>query len=68
MKLGYIGIDQYGQHYHLHAHPRKELMAKLGTKHADKMCVDTKEREARHVGYIVAGLWITVYEVHPLTA
>ena len=65
MKLGYMGIDQYGHHYHIDKHPRKELCEQVGVKHADKMYVDnTKTGKARHCGYIVAGYWIDIYEVH----
>ena len=65
MKLGYLGIDQYGERYKLDKHPRKELLEKLGRKHADKMFVDdVKTGEAKHIGYIVGGRWVTVYEVH----
>lgn len=64
MKLGYIGIDQYGQHYTLKKHPRKELMEQLGCKHASKMYVDTKSGETRVKGYVIAKHWIDVYEIH----
>uniref|UniRef100_A0A6M3LPS6 Uncharacterized protein n=1 Tax=viral metagenome TaxID=1070528 RepID=A0A6M3LPS6_9ZZZZ len=65
MKLGYLGIDQYGQHYKIDNHPRQELCDQLGKKHADKMYVDnTKTGQTRHCGYIIGGLWIDVYEVH----
>ena len=65
MKLGYIGIDQYGQYYPLKtAHPRKELMERIGTSHADKMYVDTKDGATKHIGYIMGRFWIAVYEIH----
>ena len=64
-KLGYIGIDQRGYHYHIEKHPRKELLEQLYSKHADKMYVDNvKTGEARHCGYVIAQRWITVYEIH----
>lgn len=62
--LGYLGIDQYGQHYAIDKHPRKELLDKLGRKHASKMYVDLKNGGSRHTGYVIAGLWIRVLEVH----
>lgn len=64
MKLGYLGVDQYGQKYKLDKHPRKELLEKLYKKHADIMYCDTKEGQTKQVGYIIGGLWINVYEVH----
>jgi len=64
MKLGYLGIDQYGQHYEIDKHPRKELLEQLGYQHADKMYVDLKDGGHRHKGYVIGGLWITVHEVH----
>ena len=63
-KLGYMGIDQYGQHYKIDEYPRKELLEQLCRSHASKMYCDTKSGEVRHVGYIIAGLWINVYAVH----
>lgn len=65
MKLGLMGIDQYGTKYTLKTDcPRKELIEKLGIKHVDKMYIDTKGGDTKHIGYIIGGLWITLYEVH----
>ena len=64
MFLGYLGIDQYGQHYHIKKHPREELLDKLGRKHASKMCVDLEGGGYRQKGYVIGGLWIDVLEVH----
>jgi len=64
MKLGYIGIDQFGETYNIKKHPRKELLEQLYRQHTSKMYVDKKDGSTRHVGYIIAGHWITVYEVH----
>ncbi len=64
MKLGYLGIDQYGQHYNIKAHPRKELPGQLGLKHADKMYCETTDGKIRDKGYIIGGLWIDIHEVH----
>ena len=67
--IGFIGIDQYGKTYILDKHPRKELMDQLGTTHAEKMYRDIivlkgekKTTETVHVGYVIRGLWITVYK------
>ena len=65
--LGYMAIDQHGQTYHLDPkYPRKQLLDILGRKHASKMYVDTKSGEAKHIGWIIAGLWLRVYRVFDL--
>jgi len=64
MILGYLGIDQYGQHYTIKKHPRKELLEQLGSTHASKMYVDLKSGGSREKGYVISGLWIDVYQVH----
>ena len=61
--LGYIGFDQYGQHYRIDKYPRKELLEQLGRKHANKMYVDLKDGGTRHIGYVIAGNWISVYRI-----
>lgn len=59
-----MGIDQYGQHYDdLGTHPRKALLEKLGYRSAQKMYIDTLDGMTKHIGYIVGGLWITLYKV-----
>jgi hypothetical protein len=30
------------------------------------MYMDTKSGEARHCGYIIGGLWLSVYKVEPI--
>lgn len=68
MRLGYMAKDQYGQWYHGLKHPRKDLLERLGHQHCNKMYVDTKDgRATKHIGYVIAGLWLTVYEVHEWT-
>jgi hypothetical protein len=64
MKLGYIGIDNYNNYYHIKKYPRKELLQQLGFKYAQKMFVDTKKGKTKHIGYIIGGHWINVYEIH----
>ena len=61
----YMGIDQYGNTYHDLKHPRKDLLNRLGAKHAEKMYTDYSDGTTRHVGYIINGLWITLYYVKP---
>ena len=59
-----MGRDQYGQYYHdLGPHPRKSLLELLCRKSAQKMYVDKKNGPSVHIGYIIAGLWITLYKV-----
>ena len=58
-----IGIDQYGNVHQIPGiYPRKELMESCYAKHAEKVYVDTKDGECKHIGYIVNGLWIKLYE------
>lgn len=58
----FVGIDQWGNEYQIKAHPRKELLEALCAKHADKIYVDTKDGKVQHVGYCIAGHWITVFK------
>jgi len=62
--LGYMARDQYGQTYHIGDNPpRKWLLNHFGRKHADKMYTDGKGSEVKHIGYIIATHWLTVYRV-----
>ena len=61
--LGYLGIDQLGNHYTIKKHPRKELMWQLGSTHASKMYRDNKDKSITEVGYVIAGRWIDIYRV-----
>ena len=67
-QVGWLAVDQYDQKFLLHEHPRKELLALLGAKHADKIYHDTKTGAAKHVGYVIRGGWLTVYRLLPLAA
>lgn len=63
-QLGYIAEDQFGQTYHIGNNPpRKWLLSHLGRQHADKMYCDTKDGKTKHVGYIIGGLWLSIYRV-----
>lgn len=67
MKLGYLATNRStGEKLSLYGtnHPRKQLLEKLGRKHADKIYCDSKDGQTRHVGYIVAGAWWNIWEVH----
>lgn len=61
----YMAIDQYGHTHHGLTHPRKDLCERLGSKHADKMYTEFKDGSSKHTGYVIAGLWLTVYTVSP---
>jgi hypothetical protein len=62
--LGYLGIDQCNQKFFLKTkNPRKELLEMLGRTKAEKMFVDDKDGNRKHIGYIIAGHWITLYNV-----
>jgi hypothetical protein len=70
MKLGYLARGNNGTEWHLtntDKSPRQQLLEKMCSSHADKMYVDDKEGNAKHVGYIVRGEWFTIYEVHEWT-
>jgi len=57
-----IAIDQYGTKYPVDpTRPRASLLEHLGRKHADKMYVDRKDKAPVHIGYVIAGLWLTIY-------
>ena len=58
-----MAIDQFGQTFHgLGQYPRKALMERLGAKHCSKMYIG----DGVHIGYVIAGLWLNVYEVRPM--
>lgn len=61
----YMGIDQFGNTFHGLKHPRKELMKRIGNKHADKMFIDSKGKSFQ-TGYVIGKHWITVFEVIPM--
>lgn len=64
--MNHMAIDQYGHAYHgLGEHPRKELMERLARSSAQRMYVDKKDGRTVHIGYIIGGLWLTLYKVEP---
>lgn len=63
--VAFMAIDQYGHAYHGLENPRKDLCERLGRMHAEKMFIDGKDGQPRHVGYVVGGLWLRLYEVRP---
>lgn len=62
----FMAIDQYGKTYHGLKNPRKDLLDLFGRKHADKMYCDGKDGKSYHIGYIIGGFWLSVYEVIPM--
>ena len=56
-----IGVDQDGQIYRRLIHPRKDLLERLGRKHADKIYFDRGEKTF-HCGYLIAGRWVDIYQ------
>lgn len=55
-----IAIDQYGHTYKLKSkHPRKELLELIGASKADKIYIG----EGVHIGYVIKGLWLSVYKL-----
>ena len=59
----FMAQDQYGNTFHGLQHPRKDLLDQLGRQHADKMYLDDLEGNTHHIGYIIAGHWLTIYKV-----
>jgi len=56
--------DQYGHYYHdLGNKPRKELLKRLGRSHAERMFQDRKSGLPKHMGYVIGGLWLTIFVV-----
>ena len=63
-KKMFLGVDQYGHCYPFLIHPRKELIEKIGVSHVSKMYVDKKSGEIAHVGYVIGGLWVELFEMN----
>lgn len=62
----YMAINQWGHTYHGLTHPRKELIERIGVQHVEKMYTDMPDGKAAHIGYIIAGEWLRLYEVTPV--
>lgn len=64
MKLA--AVDQYGNCIFVDADkPRQSLAEAYGVASSslEKIYVDTKNGETKHVGYSVNGLWFTLYKL-----
>lgn len=67
--MEYIAIDQYGGHMKLYTkHPRKELMEQNYAKSARKLYRDKKDGSTVCTGYVVRGMWYTLFKVTPFEA
>lgn len=63
--MNHMAIDQYGTTYHdLGPHPRKALLERLDRKRASKMYMDKTDGRVLHIGWVIAGHWLTVFEVN----
>jgi hypothetical protein len=58
-----VAIDQFGRKIWLDGKaPRKELLEKLGARHAEKVYRDSPDGGAKHVGYVVYDRWFELFE------
>lgn len=61
-----LARDQWGQELTIPGrHPRKELLDKLGYKHAERLYVDKNDGRRVHVGYEIGRSWYTLYTIEP---
>lgn len=58
----FMAVDQHKNIYRGLVHPRKDLLKRLGRKHAVKMYRDGANGP-KHIGYVIGGLWLALYEV-----
>jgi len=57
----YLGIDQYGGQYKNLEYPRRDLKKILGGR-IYKMYVDGLDNKIYHIGYVVRGRYIRLFE------
>lgn len=61
-----LARDQYGNEILLTSeHPRKELMDKLDSSHADRLYRNKVDGRTVHVGYVIRHHWYTFYTLTP---
>jgi hypothetical protein len=66
--MKYVALDQYGTAYKLYTDfPRKELLKKLGYTSAKKMWDTTLKGVNNHVGYVIGGLWLSLYKCEAIS-
>lgn len=63
-KARYVAVP--GNYFLVTEHPRKELLDLLGYKHAEKVYVNQPNGEATHIGYVIGGIWYTLYAIEGL--
>ena len=59
----HLAIDQYGDKIILHGAPRKALLEHFSRKHAEHIYVDSQDGMPKHIGWIVAGHWFTIFHL-----
>ncbi len=62
----YMAVDQWGHTEHGLTAPRRDLLARYKRQSCHKMYIDTNGGQSKHIGYVVAGHWFTVYHVQRL--
>ena len=66
--LGFLAVGNNGELLTLASskHPRKQLLEKLGRKGAEPIYAGLKDGGTERVGWIVGGVWWSIYRVCPL--
>ena len=60
----FVAIDEQGNSYLINSKfPRKWLLDHFSRKHADKMYIQDTLETAKHIGYIIARHWLTIYRI-----
>jgi len=60
----FLAVDQYNQKHLLKTKfPRKELLEIFGATSARKIYQDDKSGQSYHIGYLIQGIWLTLYKV-----
>ena len=60
----FLAVDQYNQKHLLKTKfPRKELLEIFGATSARKIYQDDKNGRSYHIGYLIQGMWLTLYKV-----
>ena len=60
----FLAVDQYNQKHLLKTKfPRKELLEIFGATSASKIYQDDKSGQSYHIGYLIQGMWLTLYKV-----
>ena len=63
IKHPFVARDQYGQTYFIYSeYPRKWLLNYFGRQHVDKIYDDLKGQH--HIGYVIAGKWLTIFRIN----